>query len=198
MRKLIPVIVIILIVFYTFGWSGFFQSMMSPKISGFGGPSIIKDVYKISGGLVQISTGDAVSVGVTRAYLFGLIRLPVVIMNYDISGLHNMFFNSMYLMLIIYIALEVWNLKRGVKPTVKNDVELQIDSSKLKKEVEEMENPVTDDYENHEKEKWKRRGLWIGKGFLVLIGVGLLSGDGGAAVGTAFLYLYINYKLKKS
>ena len=48
---------------------------------------------------LQIGIGQAVGVSVTRAYFFGLVRLPIFSSTLgDIGAYHTMFFNLMYLL----------------------------------------------------------------------------------------------------
>ncbi|HLC39877.1 MAG TPA: hypothetical protein VJJ76_03275 [archaeon] len=73
---------------------------------GFGGSG--------GGGVEVIGMGYAVSVSVTRPYLFDLIRLPV----YggplgDISGIHTTFFAILGFLLVAFVAWDVWSLLKG-------------------------------------------------------------------------------------
>jgi hypothetical protein len=62
-----------------------------------------------SGGLQPVGVGDAVGIMVTRPYLFGLIRLPVMTSFLgNIGWLHNAFFLFLGALTLIFVAIEYW------------------------------------------------------------------------------------------
>lgn len=67
-----------------------------------------------SAGGEVITMGDAISVYVTRPYLFGTMRLPVYTSSTgDIAFMHDMFFGFLGLLSGVFVALEAKNLIWG-------------------------------------------------------------------------------------
>jgi len=66
-----------------------------------------------SGGGQVVSFGEAVSVLVTRPYLFGLIRLPIYTNAVgDVSVYHEMFFAFIIVLTIAFVAIEIINWRK--------------------------------------------------------------------------------------
>lgn len=75
------------------------------------------DVYlkppPLYGGVQTIGVGTAVSVFVTRPYLFGLIRLPVYTNAGYIGDIHDAFFIFIGILTTIFITIELIKWRRG-------------------------------------------------------------------------------------
>lgn len=104
MKKFI--VIPILIIIYLFLVDALMQINFEPEVTasipGSQGPSVI-------------GVKDSISVSVTRAYLFGLIRLPVYTDSLgDIGIYHDTFFTIIFILTIALIIIEVKN-RKGIK-----------------------------------------------------------------------------------
>ena len=66
-----------------------------------------------SGGGQVVGVGEAISVLVTRPYLFGLIRLPIYTNAIgNIAVYHEMFFAFIIILTIAFVAIEIINWRK--------------------------------------------------------------------------------------
>jgi len=190
---LIPVIVIILIFSYSYGWeTGIFKNILfrqNHTHGEFGGPQFINN---ISGYQLVLHTVDKIDVSVYRPYLFGLVTLPLMFNGQNIGIIHTLFFYTMYFLLFLFIVIQIPILK-------KNNHSKQIKYTQFD-DIKNVSNKTIEEVKNVEKndEIWKKRVIFYGKGVLVLLLISIITGSWPAGVSTAFLYLYINHKFKKN
>ena len=125
----------------------------------------------MSGGTAQtIGVGDAVTVSVTRPYLFGLIRLPVYTSAFgNIGIMHDVFFYFILALTVIFIIQEFkYNKRRGGKMAKKTVSNLDL----------------------------KSLGMPIVWGIIFMFIAYILSGDASSIV-IGLLVMYLEYKLRK-
>lgn len=137
-----------------------------------------------SGGLV-IGIGQGVSVSVTRAYLFGLIRLPVYSSSLgDIGIIHDLFFYFIIALTGILVFTEVFK----------------------KKELHEYGYGKKFNYKTRQEENkmkmskfqfgWKKILKSVTLGLAVGLVSFILSADGGPSVALGLLIIYLEYKFR--
>ncbi|MFH1473842.1 MAG: hypothetical protein ABIE55_03010 [Candidatus Aenigmatarchaeota archaeon] len=122
------------------------------------------------GGGEAIGLGESLSVSVTRAYFFGLVRLPTYSSAFGYIGLyHDLFFYFIILLTVIFIIQEIKYKKkrRGAKMAKK-------------------ENPINP----------MRIVMPVVWGFVFALVAYILSGDASSIV-IGLLVVYLEYKLGK-
>ena len=73
-----------------------------------------------SGSTAIIGVGESISISVTRAYLFGLIRLPTYTNTLgNIGAYHDGFFTLIFILTAILIIVEIKNRKEQKKAKIK-------------------------------------------------------------------------------
>jgi len=190
---LIPVIVIMLIFSYSYGWeTGIFQNTLfrqNHNNGEFGGPYFIRN---ISGYQLVLHTVDKINVSVYRPYMFGLITLPLMFNGQNVGRIHTIFFYSMYSLLFLFVIIQIQIFKKNRNKKINYDTESD--------DIKDISNKTTEEVKDMGKDNeiWKKRVKFYGKGVLVLLLILITTGSWPAGVSTAFLYLYINHKFKKN
>ncbi|MFH0890310.1 MAG: hypothetical protein V1836_04210 [Candidatus Aenigmatarchaeota archaeon] len=159
---LIPLVLVIL----TWGYLFFVDQLVAGRISAIDSSNSQK-----TAGAEIIGVGTAISVQVTRPYIFGLLRLPVYApVVGDISPMHSLFF-----LLLVAIAVLLTVILIIIERRSTNMVKTQFPGLGSNSNI------------------WVRLGKALGIGVLFAFVAFIISGDG-ASLPLGLLVAYLEYR----